>query len=96
MRGGYRIDPDDDGPHLSEDLKKKFREALKGKLAIHECATCPQSRSFVPVVEFLIEMITEAAGRMDIASQRMEDFIDVFNQLEERLMKARMLGDDGK
>ena len=86
---------DEISPNLSDELKKKFQEALKGKLAIHECATCPQSRSFVPVVEFLIEMITEAVGRMDIASQRMEEYISVFNQLEERLMKARMLGDEG-
>ena len=83
-------------PNLSDELKEKFQKALKGKLAIHECATCPQSRSFVPVVEFLIEMITETAGRMDIASQRMEEYIDVFNQLEERLMKARMTGDEGR
>ena len=83
-------------PNLSDELKKKFQDALKGKLAVMKCSTCPASRSFVPVVEFMIDMVTEAAERMDIASQRMEDFINVFNQLEERLMKARMLGEDGR
>ncbi len=83
-------------PHLSEELKKKFREALKGKLAVHECSTCPQSRAFVPVMEFMIGMLADASERMDIASQRMEEYIELFNQLEEKLMKDRMLGDDGR
>ena len=85
----------ENGPDLSEELKKKFREALKGKLAVPECATCPKARSFVPVVEFLIDTITDVTNRMDIAGQRMEEFIEVFNQLEEREMKARMRGDAG-
>ena len=92
---GYRIDPDDDGPHLSEELKKKFHEALKGKLDPQTCRDCASSRGFVQVVEFLIDQFTESIIRMDRASQTMEEYISVFNQLEERLMKARMLGDDG-
>lgn len=83
-------------PNLSEELKKKFHEALNQPLKVPHCSECPGSRGFVAVVEFMIDMMTDAAGRMDIASQRMEDFIDVFNQLEERLMKARMLGDEGR
>lgn len=94
MRGPMKY-PDDDGPHLSEELKKKFQEALKGKLDPKTCRDCASSRGFVQVVEFLIEQFTEAIVRMDRASQTMEDYIAVFNQLEERLMKARMLGEDG-
>ncbi len=86
----------DEGPELSEELKKKFHEALKGKLAVHECSICPQSRAFVSVMEFTIGMLADASERMDIASQRMEEYIELFNQLEEQLMKARMLGDDGR
>jgi hypothetical protein len=40
-------------------------------------------------MEFVIDMMIDATQRMDIASQRMEDFIQVFNQLEEKAMKAR-------
>lgn len=80
---------------ISDELKKKFHEALKGKLAIHKCSTCPQSRAFVPVVEFLIDMMTDATERMDIASQRMESFIELFHQLGENEMKKRMGGGDG-
>ena len=96
MRNSFRGISDADGPQLSEELKKKFKEALKGRLAVPECSTCPKSRSFVPVVEFLIEMMMDATARMDVAGQRMEEIIEVFNQLEEKLMKARMLGDEGR
>ena len=95
---GHSIDEGLGPVKISEKLKKRFHEALKGRLAVLECATCPQSRSFVPVVEFLIGMITDATGRMDIASQRMEDFIELFEQLENNSMKKRFEepGDDGR
>ena len=96
MSRGFKGIADADGPQISEELKKKFQEALKGRLAVPECATCPKARSFVPVVEFLIDTITDVTNRMDTASQRMEEFIEMFNQLEERAMKDRMLGEDGK
>lgn len=83
-------------PNLSDELKKKFKEALKGRLDPQTCRDCGSSRGFVQVVEFLIEQFTEAIIRMDRASQTMEEYIEVFNQLEERLMKARMLEDDGR
>ncbi len=85
----------DEGPELSDELKKKFREALNQPLKGPHCSEGPGSRGFVAVVDFMIEMMTDATGRMDVASQRMEDYIDVFNQLEERLMKARM-EDEGR
>ena len=91
MRNHYT----DEGPELSEELKKKFHEALKGKLNPQTCLDCASSRGFVQVVEFLIEQFTEAIMRIDRASQTMEEYIEVFNQLEERLMKARMRGDAG-
>ena len=47
------------------------------------------------MVEFLIEQFTESIMRIDRASQTMEEYISIFNQLEENLMKAQMLGDDG-
>ncbi len=81
--------------NLSEELKKKLKEALEGRLDPQTCRDCASSRGFVQVVEFLIEQFTEAIIRMDRASQTMEEYIEVFNQLEERLMKARMLGDEG-
>ena len=96
MRKGFGGIADVDGPQLSEELKKKFQEALKGRLDPQTCRDCASSRGFVQVVEFLIEQFTEAIMRIDRASQTMEEYIAVFNQLEERLMKARMLGDDGK
>ena len=95
MRKGFGGIADADGPQLSEELKKKFREALKGKLDVRTCRDCISARGFVQVMEFVIDMMMDATGRMDIAGQRMEEFIEVFNQLEERAMKARMLGDDG-
>ncbi len=95
MRGGFERSFNPDRPPLSEELKKKFHEALKGKLDIRTCRDCPSSRGFVQVMDFVIDMLMDATGRMDIAGQRMEDFIEVFNQLEEREMKDRMQGDDG-
>ena len=96
MRGPrYLGDTDINPSEISAELKKKFHEALKGKLAIPNCRDCPQSRGFVQVIEFLIPIITDANERIDRASQTMEKFIDLFEQLEESLMKARMLGDDG-
>ncbi len=83
-------------PNLSEELKAKFKKALEGKRDKRSCQGCPHARGFVQVMEFVIEMMMDATGRMDIASQRMEEFIEIFNQLEEREMKARMLGDDGR
>ena len=87
---------DDTPPNLSEELKAKFHEALGGKLELPKCQDCIKSQNFVQVINFLIPMYSEAIERMDVASQRMEEFIEVFNQLEERLMKARMLGEDGR
>lgn len=92
MRAHYT---DEDGPELSDALKKKFHEALKGKLHTRTCRDCPQARGFVQVVEFLIDMMTDATGRMDIASQRMESFIELFHKLGENEMKNRMKGGDG-
>ena len=76
-------------PNISEELKAKFRKALEGKLELPRCRDCVKSRNFVQVIEFLIPMYREAIERMDRASQTMEEFISVFNQLEEREMKAR-------
>ena len=87
---------DESPPNLSDELKEKFHKALEGKLDLRTCRDCVGARGFVQVMDFVIEQLTDAASRMDVASQRMEDFIEVFNQLEERLMKARMLGDDGR
>ena len=83
-------------PNISEELKEKFRKALEGKLKLPHCRDCVKSQNFVQVIEFLIPIYTEAIERMDRASQTMEEFISVFNQLEEREMKARMLGDEGR
>lgn len=83
-------------PNLSEDLKKKFHEALKGRLDSRSCQDCPGARGFVQVMDFVIDQLVESAERLDRASQTMEKFIEVFEQLEEKEMKARMLGDDGK
>lgn len=86
MRG-----PPHDLPHeeISEELKKRFHEALKGRLDIVTCRDCPQSRGFVQVIEFLLPLITEANERIDRASARMEKFIEIFEQLEEKAMKDR-------
>ena len=87
--------PPSDGPepNISDELKKKFHEALKGRLDSRSCLDCPSARGFVQTMDFVIDMLTNATERMDIASQRMEEFIQVFNQLEEKEMRARF-GDD--
>lgn len=84
------------GPEISSELKKKFALALKGRLKIPNCRDCPSARGFVQVVEFLIDGHIEAVERMDRAAQIMEEFIEVFRELELREMKARMGGDDGR
>ena len=96
MRGPRDLNRE--GPELSEELKKKFHEALKGKLAIPNCRDCPQARGFVQVVEFLIDGHIEAVERMDKAAQIMEDFIGVFRQLEEKDFMKRFVGleEDGR
>ena len=86
----------DEGPELSEELKAKFKLALEGKRELPKCQDCVKSQNFVQVINFLIPLFTEAIERMDRASQTMDEYIAVFEQLEERLMKARMLGDDGR
>ena len=87
---------DGDGPNLSDDLKKRFHEALKGRLDSRSCLDCPSARGFVQTMDFVIEMLTDAANRMDVASQRMEEFIQVFNQLEEKEMRARFGDEPGE
>ena len=84
-----------DVSELSEELKKKFALALKGKLEIPTCRDCPSARGFVQVVEFLIDGHLEAVERMDKVAQVMEEFIEVFRQLEERAMKERF-GNEGR
>ena len=86
----------EEGPAISEELKKKFNLALKGRLKTPTCRDCPQARGFVQVVEFLIDGHIEAVSRMDRAAQVMEEFIEVFRELELKEMKARMNGEDGR
>lgn len=87
----------DEGPELSEELKEKFKKALEGKLDLPKCRDCVKSQNFVQVIEFLIPMYSEAIERIDRASQIMEEFISVFNQLEEKALKARFdPGGDGR
>lgn len=78
-----------DRSELSDELKKKFQEALKGRLDVRSCLDCPSARGFVQVVDFMIGMMIDATERMDIASQRMEAFIQIFIQLEEKEMMGR-------
>lgn len=86
--------PNRDREELSEELKRKFREALNSPLKNPHCSECPGARGFVPVVEFLIDNWTQAIEKIDIATQVMEDFIETFKMLEIRDYQARMLGDD--
>ena len=94
MRKGFEGISDAYGPHLSEELKKKFHEALKGKLDIRSCRDCPSARGFVQVMEFVIDQLIDSAERMDKASQIMEDFIGVFRQLEEKDFMKRFEGEE--
>ena len=82
-------------PNISEELKKKFHEALKGKLDIRTCLNCPSARGFVQTMDFVIDQLIDSAMRMDRASQTMEKFISIFEQLEEKEMKARFGHDPG-
>ena len=77
---------------LSVELRKKFREALKGKLKTRECEGCPLFTK--EVVDFLIDQLVDASHRMDKASQTMENFIEVFKEIELSLFKAKMRGPD--
>ena len=89
---------DDTPPNISEELKKKFKEALKGRLENRTCQDCPGARGFVQVVEFLIDNHIEAIMRIDKAAQIMEDFIQVFKQLEEKDFMKRFeeIAEDGR
>jgi len=81
---------DDEESELSEELKNKFHEALKGKLKTRECESCPLFSK--EIIDFLIDQIVEANHRIDKASQTMEEFITLFKDIEESEMKARMRG----
>ena len=81
------------GPALSEELKAKFKKALEGKLELPNCRDCIRAQGFVQVVHFLIDGHIEAVSRMDRAAQVMEEFIELFKQLEVRAMKERMNGE---
>ena len=83
---------DEERRAFSEDLKKKFHEAMKGKLDLRTCRDCPSARGFVQTVEFLIDMLVDANIRIDKASQTMENFIALFYEIEEREFKGRMEG----
>lgn len=87
---------DDTDPLISEELKAKFAKALKGRLDLPNCRDCIKAQGFVQVVHFLIDGHLEAVRRIDRAAQIMEDFIEVFRELEIMEMKARMKGDDGR
>ena len=92
-----RIPSTENGPELSEELKAKFKKALEGKLELPHCRDCIKSQNFVQVIEFLIPLITEANERIDRASQIMEKFIEIYEQLEEKAMKDRFEpGGDGR
>jgi len=84
----------EDKDELSEELKKKFQEALKGKLKTRECEGCPLFSK--AVIDFLIDQLVEAINRMDKASQTMEEFIALFCEIEESEFKARMRGGDDR
>lgn len=86
----------DGPPNLSEEQKERFKKALEGKLDSRTCRDCVSARGFVQAMEFVIEMMTDAAERMDVAGQRMESFIEVFKQLDEKAMMDRMNGVDDK
>ena len=82
----------DEPDPLSVQLREKFREALKGKLKTRECEGCPLFSK--EVIDFLIDQLVDAIHRMDKASQTMEDFIKLFNELEIALFKEKMRGSD--
>ena len=87
------MDTKEEGPVISEALKAKFKKALEGKLELPLCRDCIRAQSFVQVVHFLIDGQIEAVSRMDSAAQVMEEFIELFKELEVRAMKERMEGD---
>ena len=87
---------EDTPPNISEELKKKFHEALKGKRDIRTCRDCPSARGFVQTMDFVIDQLIDSAMRMDRASQTMEKFISIFEQLEEKEMRARFGDDPGE
>ena len=81
---------------ISKELKAKFKKALEGRLEIPNCRDCIRAQGFVQVVHFLIDGQLEAVSRLDRAAQTMEDFIEMFKELEVRAMKERMEGDLNK
>ena len=86
MRAHYT---NEDGPNLSEELKAKFKKALKGKLELPRCRDCVKPQKCRHVINFLIPLFSDAITRMDRASVRMELFIDIVEQLEVKAMKER-------
>lgn len=87
---------DKTGPLISEELKAKFKKALEGRLELPNCRDCIRAQGFVQVVHFLIDGHLEAVSRMDRAAQVMEEFIELFRELEVRAMKERMNGEEGR
>ena len=87
---------DDSKALISKELKEKFAKALKGRLKTRTCRDCPQALGFVQVVEFLIDGHLEAVARIDRAAQTMEEFIEIFRELELKEVKARMSQEDGR
>lgn len=90
-----RYTDDESRELISEKLKEKFAKALKGKLNLPNCRDCIRAQGFVQVVHFLIDGHLEAVSRMDRAAQTMEDFIEMFKELELRAMKERMREKEG-
>ena len=80
----------DEPDPLTVELRKKFREALKGKFKTRECEGCPLFSK--EVIDFLMDQLVDAINRMDKASQTMENFIEVFKELEIALFKEKMRG----
>ena len=81
---------------ISKELKEKFAKALEGTLDLPNCRDCIRAQGFVQVVHFLIDGQLEAVSRLDRAAQTMEDFIEIFRELEIKEVKARMDQDDGR
>jgi len=79
---------------VDEKFRKEVYGLMKEALENPETSSCQMCVFYTQgrVIEFMMSMFTEAVHRIDISAQIMEDFINLFNELEIALFKEKMRG----
>ena len=79
---------------VDEKFRKEVYGLMKEALENPETSSCQMCVFYTQgrVIEFMMSMFTEAVNRIDVSAQIMEDFIQVFKELEISLFKSKMGG----